>query len=51
MLWAAPAYSLGIIAGVYLWRPALWWTIAITAFVAAQPTSRGADRVWAGFSL
>ena len=35
MLWAALLYSLGIIAGVYLWRPALWWTIAITAFIAA----------------
>ena len=35
MLWAAVSYSLGIIAGVYLWRPALWWTIAATAFIAA----------------
>jgi len=35
MLWAALAYSLAIIAGIYLWRPAQWWTIAITAFVAA----------------
>jgi competence protein ComEC len=35
MLWAALAYSLGIIAGVYLWRPTLWWTISATAFIAA----------------
>jgi competence protein ComEC len=33
--WAAAAYSLGIVAGVYLWRPALWWVVAGTAFVAA----------------
>ena len=35
MLWAALFYSLGIIAGVYLWRPALWWIVAGTAFIAA----------------
>ncbi len=35
MLWAAVAYSLGVIAGVYLWRPTLWWIVAATAFVAA----------------
>jgi competence protein ComEC len=35
MLWAAMAYSLGIIAGVHLWRPTLWWTVAATAFIAA----------------
>jgi competence protein ComEC len=35
MLWAAMAYSLGIIAGVHLWRPTLWWTVAATAFMAA----------------
>jgi competence protein ComEC len=35
MLWAAVAYSLGIIAGVYFWRPALWWVVAGAAFVCA----------------
>src|SRR5579859_6190982 len=35
MLWTALAYSLGIIAGVYLWRPTLWWIVAVTAFLAA----------------
>ena len=35
MLWTAVAYSLGIVAGVYLWRPALWWVVAGAAFVAA----------------
>lgn len=35
MLWAVAAYSLGIIAGVYMWRPTLWWVVALTAFAAA----------------
>src|ERR1700683_796863 len=35
MLWAALAYSLGILAGIYLWRPTLWWVIAVVAFVLA----------------
>jgi predicted membrane metal-binding protein len=35
MLWAAVAYSLGIIAGVHSSRPALWWVIAGAAFIAA----------------
>jgi len=35
MLWAALAYSLGIVAGAYLWRPILWWVVAGTSFVAA----------------
>ena len=35
LLWAALAYSSGIIAGVYLWRPALWWVVAGGAFVGA----------------
>jgi len=35
MLWAALAYSLGILAGIYLWRPVLWWMIAVAAFVLA----------------
>jgi competence protein ComEC len=35
LLWAAIAYSFGIIAGVYFWRPELWWVLAGFAFVAA----------------
>jgi competence protein ComEC len=35
MLWAAVAYSAGIVAGVYLWRPVLWWVVAGAAFVLA----------------
>ncbi len=35
MLWAALAYALGIIAGVYAWRPASWWVTAGAAFLAA----------------
>src|SRR6202790_3678691 len=35
LLWAGAAYSLGIVAGVYLWRPALWWLVAGAAFAAA----------------
>src|SRR5258708_39128802 len=35
MWWAVIAYSSGMVAGVYLWRPALWWVVAGTAFVAA----------------
>jgi competence protein ComEC len=35
MLWAAVAYSTGIIAGVYAWRPASWWVAAVVAFLAA----------------
>jgi len=35
MLWAASSYSLGILAGVYLWRPVLWWAIAGVAFLAS----------------
>ena len=33
MLWAAVAYSLGIITGIYQWRPALWWIAAVCIFV------------------
>ena len=35
MLWAAVAYSFGIIAGVYAWRPALWWVVAVGWFLAS----------------
>ena len=29
------AYSLGIVAGAYCWRPILWWAVAGAAFVAS----------------
>jgi competence protein ComEC len=35
MLWAALCYALGITAGVYFWRPPLWWIIATITFAAA----------------
>ena len=35
MLWAALAYSAGIVAGLYLGRPASWWVAAGAAFLAA----------------
>jgi competence protein ComEC len=35
MLWAAVGYALGIVAGVYAWRPALWWVVATLSFVVA----------------
>jgi len=35
MLWAAAAYSSGIVGGIYMWRPALWWVVAGVAFVCA----------------
>jgi competence protein ComEC len=35
VLWAALAYSSGITAGTYLWRPPILWIAAATAFLAA----------------
>ena len=35
MLWVAGAYSLGVVAGVYAWRPAVWWVVAVAVFGAA----------------
>jgi competence protein ComEC len=35
MLWAAASYSCGIVAGVYAWRPTLWWIAGAAAFVCA----------------
>ena len=35
ILWAVAAYSCGVVAGVYLWRPTLWWVVAGAAFLAA----------------
>ena len=36
MVWAAAAYSAGVLVGVYQWRPALWWVIAGAAFLASS---------------
>lgn len=35
MFWAAIVYASGIVAGVYLWRPTLWWIVAAVSFAAA----------------
>ncbi len=35
MLWAALAYASGIVAGVYCWRPTLWWILAGASFATA----------------
>jgi competence protein ComEC len=50
MLWAALSYSLGIIAGVYAWRPASWWIAAAAAFIAAGLYFAG-RRKWIGATL
>ena len=50
LLWAAVAHSLGITAGVYAWRPALWWVLAATAFVAAAAYF-APRRAWLGWTL
>jgi competence protein ComEC len=48
MLWAAGLYSLGIVAGVYAWRPALWWIVAVVMFLlaAAYFSSRRSGVAW-----
>ena len=35
MLWVAAVYSLGIVAGVYAWRPCLWWIVGSMALISA----------------
>jgi competence protein ComEC len=35
MFWAAATYSLGVLAGVYAWRPDSWWIAAAVAFMGA----------------
>lgn len=32
LLWAAAAFAIGIAAGVYLWRPPVWWLAAAILF-------------------
>src|SRR4051794_2400263 len=48
MLWAAAVYSSGIVAGVYAWRPALWWIAAAAAFIlaAAYFSTRRSGLAW-----
>jgi competence protein ComEC len=33
MLWAALAFASGIVAGVYMWRPPLWWLVTAAACI------------------
>ncbi len=35
LLWVVISYSIGIVAGVYAWRPVLWWFVGITVFLLA----------------
>src|SRR5258705_1544575 len=48
MLWTAGTYSLGIVAGVYAWRPVLWWVVAAAMFcgAAAYFVSRRSGVAW-----
>jgi competence protein ComEC len=50
MLWAAAAYSTGIVGGVSLWRPALWWVLAGSFFVAAA-LYLSRRRTWLAWAL
>lgn len=49
MLWAVTAYGCGIVAGVYFWRPPLWWAVAgfVFAFSAAYFALRRSYLGWA----
>ncbi len=50
MLWATVAYSLGIIGGVDLSRPAHWWVVAAAPFIAAAAYF-ASRRSWLGWAL
>jgi competence protein ComEC len=50
MLWAAAAYSSGIVAGTYLPRPTSWWIVGAAAFLAAGLYFLH-RRKWLGISL
>ena len=50
MLWAALAYSCGIVTGVYVWRPAVWWLVGAVAFCASG-TYFLSRRSYAAFAL
>ena|ERR1700722_20056223 len=50
LFWAAAAHASGIIAGIYLWRPILWWVVAAAALaIAAQYFAH--RRAWLGWTL
>jgi len=36
LLWAALAFAAGITAGLYAWRPPLWWLVAWVVFAASS---------------
>lgn len=36
LLWAALAYASGIAVGVYVWRPPLWWLVAVLIFACSS---------------
>ena len=50
LFWAALAYSTGIVAGAYSWRPASWLVTATIAFLAAS-TYFVRRRKWIGIAL
>jgi competence protein ComEC len=50
LLWAAAAFAGGIEAGVYLWRPPVWWLAAATLFVGFASYFIG-RRAWAASAL
>ena len=52
LLWAAVAYSGGVFAGSYAWRPPLWWLVAgIVAAASAIYFSRRRVRAASGLAL
>jgi len=50
LLWAALAFSGGIAAGVYLWRPPAWWIAAAVLF-GVFGICLNRRRVWLSFAL
>jgi competence protein ComEC len=50
LFWAALAHASGIVAGVYRWRPLLWWVAAGAIFLAAA-VYFAQRRVWLGWTL
>jgi competence protein ComEC len=50
LLWAAVAHAAGIFAGVYLWRPVLWWVVAGAAFLTGASYFAN-RRAWLGWTF
>jgi competence protein ComEC len=50
LFWTAAAFSCGLWMGVREWRPALWWVIAIAAFIFAASFFLG-KREWLAKAL